>query len=68
VRRPLKDILAGLTFVGFGLAFAVTATSYEIGTPLAMGPGYFPLVVGAILVGVGIWDLSVNLPNILGAA
>lgn len=48
--RSLKDILAGLTFVGFGLAFAVMATSYEIGTPLAMGPGYFPLVLGALLV------------------
>jgi hypothetical protein len=51
--RSLKDILAGLTFVGFGLAFALMATSYEIGTPLRMGPGYFPVVLGALLVLLG---------------
>ena len=27
---------------------------YELGSPLRMGPGYFPLVVGAILVALGL--------------
>lgn len=51
--RSLKDILAGLVFVAFGLAFAVVATSYEIGSPLRMGPGYFPFVLGCLLVLLG---------------
>jgi putative tricarboxylic transport membrane protein len=51
--RALKDILAGLAFVGFGLAFAVSATAYEIGTTVRMGPGYFPLVLGGLLVLLG---------------
>jgi putative tricarboxylic transport membrane protein len=51
--RALRDILAGLAFVAFGLAFAVLATSYEIGTTLVMGPGYFPLVLGGLLVLLG---------------
>jgi hypothetical protein len=48
-----KDILAGLTFVGFGLAFAVLATGYEVGTLVRMGPGFFPLVLGGLLVLLG---------------
>ena len=49
-----KDLLAGATFVGFGLAFAITSSTYERGTPLRMGPGYFPLVLGSLLVLLGI--------------
>ncbi len=49
-----KDLLAGAVFTGFGLAFAVTSTTYEIGTPLRMGPGFFPLVLGGVLVVLGI--------------
>lgn len=49
-----KDLLAGATFVVFGLAFAITSTTYELGTPLRMGPGYFPLVLGGLLVLLGV--------------
>jgi hypothetical protein len=51
--RGLKDILAGLVFAAFGLAFAVSATAYPIGTTVRMGPGYFPLVLGGLLVLLG---------------
>jgi hypothetical protein len=54
LRSALKDLLAGLVFIGFGLAFAIGAASYDIGTALRMGPGYFPLVLGGILVVLGI--------------
>ncbi len=49
-----KDLLAGATFVAFGLAFAITSSTYELGTPLRMGPGYFPLILGGLLVLLGI--------------
>jgi hypothetical protein len=49
-----KDLLAGATFVAFGLAFAVTASTYEVGSALRMGPGYFPVVLGGLLVVLGI--------------
>jgi len=57
--RPLKeslagqDILAGLIFVAFGVGFAGLATAYEVGTPVRMGPGYFPLVLGGLLAVLG---------------
>jgi hypothetical protein len=32
----------------------VGSLRYDLGTPLRMGPGYFPLLVGAILAGLGL--------------
>ena len=54
VRKALKDILAGSVFIAFGLFFALVSLTYEVGSPLNMGPGYFPLVLGGILVLLGI--------------
>jgi hypothetical protein len=54
MQRELKDILAGLVFVTFGLAYAVIALSYEIGSTLRMGPGYFPFVLGGLLAFLGL--------------
>lgn len=54
MQEATRDVLAGLTFVAFGLAFAVVAASYELGTALRMGPGYFPLVLGGLLALLGV--------------
>jgi len=53
-RRSFPDILAGGLFVLIGGAFVVGALGYERGTPLRMGPGYFPLLVGATLAALGL--------------
>lgn len=53
-RRSLPDLLAGTIFVLIGGAFVVGSLGYELGTPLRMGPGYFPLLVGAILAALGL--------------
>ncbi|MER5650951.1 tripartite tricarboxylate transporter TctB family protein [Streptosporangium sp. NPDC002524] len=53
-RRSLPDVLAGGVFVLIGGAFAVGALGYELGTPLRMGPGAFPLLVGAIVAALGL--------------
>ena len=44
-----RDVLAGLIFIGFGLAFGNASAGYPIGTALRMGPGYFPLVLAGCL-------------------
>lgn len=54
LRRALKDVLAGAIFIALGLAFALGALAYEVGDPLRMGPGYMPLALGILLVGLGI--------------
>ncbi|MCY7365516.1 MAG: tripartite tricarboxylate transporter TctB family protein [Frankiaceae bacterium] len=54
LKSARKDLGAGAVFVGFGLAFASTASTYEVGSGLRMGPGYFPLVLGGLLVLLGL--------------
>lgn len=49
-----RDFLAGVMFAAIGIAFAVGATNYEVGSAARMGPGYFPLMLGAILALLGI--------------
>jgi hypothetical protein len=53
MHRPIKDVLAGVTFIGFGVAFAIGATTYPIGSAARMGPGLFPLLVGGLLAVLG---------------
>lgn len=47
--KSQKDFLSGVMFVCVGLAFAIGATNYTIGSGARMGPGYFPLVLGVLL-------------------
>ncbi|OGB38044.1 MAG: hypothetical protein A2W72_18575 [Burkholderiales bacterium RIFCSPLOWO2_12_67_14] len=48
-----KDFFSGLMFMVVGGAFAWGATSYEVGEGARMGPGYFPLTLGILLVILG---------------
>jgi hypothetical protein len=54
VRRALKDILAGTIFIVLGGAFATGSLAYDIGSPLNMGPAFYPLILGIALVGLGL--------------
>ncbi len=58
MQRIGKDFFAGATFIAFGLAFAVAASGYSLGTPLRMGPGYLPLVLGGLLVLLGVLTVA----------
>mgnify|MGYP005840120693 CR=1 FL=1 len=49
-----QDVAAGLIFVAIGAWFAYHSLGLELGTPLRMGPGFFPLILALILVGLGI--------------
>lgn len=51
--KSQKDFFSGLMFMGVGAAFAIGATNYSLGSGARMGPGYFPLVLGVILVILG---------------
>lgn len=53
-RRSLPDILAGGIFILIGGAFGVGSLGYGLGTPLRMGPGAFPLLVGVIVAALGL--------------
>ncbi len=53
--RNNKDFWAGLVFAGTGALAMFIARTYPFGTTLRMGPGYFPRVLGGILVCFGIY-------------
>jgi hypothetical protein len=48
-----KDFFSGLLFIALGLTFAWGASKYTIGSAARMGPGYFPLLLGALLTVLG---------------
>jgi hypothetical protein len=53
-RRSFPDILAGGIFILIGGAFVVGSLGYGLGTLLRMGPGAFPLLIGATLAALGL--------------
>ena len=53
-RRSFPDVLAGGLFILIGGAFVAGSLGYELGTLLRMGPGAFPLLVGALVAALGL--------------
>jgi hypothetical protein len=51
--KSQKEFFSGLMFVVIGMAFALGALRFDIGTTERMGPGYFPLLVGTLTVILG---------------
>jgi integral membrane sensor domain MASE1 len=48
-----KDFIAGLLFSVIGLGAIVLGSEYRRGTAANMGPGYFPLMLGILLIVLG---------------
>ncbi len=48
-----RDFLAGLLFVGVGLAFAWASKEYSFGSSARPGPAYFPFGLGVLLASLG---------------
>lgn len=53
IRNP-KDFWAGVLYMAFGAGAVWLVRDYGMGTALKMGPGYFPSVLGGLLVLIGI--------------
>lgn len=56
IRSP-KDFWAGLLYGGVGAAAVIIARDYSWGRGGRMGPAYFPTVLGALLLLIGIVSL-----------
>jgi hypothetical protein len=50
-----KDFWAGAMLIATGVATMIIARNYAFGTTLRMGPGYFPTVLGGILILFGLY-------------
>ena len=61
--RKNRDFWAGMMLIGIGAAAMLVARDYEFGSALRMGPGFFPIILGGILIGFGICIMAVGLRN-----
>ena len=52
VRSP-KDLVAGLMFIAVGITAIAIASNYTLGTAARMGPGYFPRILGILMIVLG---------------
>lgn len=51
--RSQEDFWSGLMFISFGIAAIIIARDYPMGSAMRMGPGYFPTMIGGLLVVFG---------------
>jgi putative tricarboxylic transport membrane protein len=56
-----KDVWAGLFLIVVGVLAVFFARNYPFGTSLRMGPGYFPTVLGGLMVLFGLYIFSTGL-------
>ncbi len=52
IRDP-KDFWAGVLFILIGIAAIAIGSRYNLGTAARMGPGYFPRILGILLITLG---------------
>jgi hypothetical protein len=60
--RSQSDFWCGLLFLTAGVAIAVLARQYRIGSAARMGPGFFPMLLGGVLAFLG---LTLAIPALL---
>jgi hypothetical protein len=66
IRGP-KDFWAGILFIALGIFTLIVGSNYTLGTAARMGPGYFPRILGIMLIVLG-GIITVNGMRIPGEA
>jgi uncharacterized membrane protein len=56
-----KDFWAGVMLIACGALAMYLARTYTFGNALRMGPGYFPIVLGGLLILFGLYILATSL-------
>ena len=59
--RNNKDFWAGIMLITTGAVSVLIARGYPFGSTMRMGPGYFPSVLGGILVLFGLYVMIMGL-------
>lgn len=62
--RDYTDIIGGLLLIAGGTWFMLYSTGYSIGSLRRMGPGYFPMVIGGLVL---LFGVLVLLPGLFRA-
>jgi putative tricarboxylic transport membrane protein len=61
--RYNRDLFAGLLYILLGAVAMWIARDYPFGSALRMGPGYFPSVLGGIMIAFGIIVVLMGVKN-----
>jgi hypothetical protein len=61
--RNNRDFFAGLLYIFVGALGMFIARDYPFGSALRMGPGYFPSVLGGMMIAFGIAVLLMGVKN-----
>ena len=61
--RNNRDFFAGLMYIVTGAIAMWIARDYPFGSALRMGPGYFPTVLGGIMIVFGIYVAMLGVRN-----
>lgn len=61
--RNNKDFFAGLYLILTGAVAMVIALDYPMGSAVRMGPGYFPTVLGGIMILFGLYVMSMGIKS-----
>jgi Tripartite tricarboxylate transporter TctB family len=56
-----KDFWAGIMLIATGAASIFIARDYTFGSTIKMGPGYFPSMLGGILLLFGLYVMAIGL-------
>jgi Tripartite tricarboxylate transporter TctB family len=56
-----KDVWAGVMLIAIGAAAMFFGRNYPFGTSLRMGPGYFPMLLGGLLILFGLYTFASGL-------
>ncbi len=56
-----KDFWAGVMLIAIGAAAMFIAREYRFGSTLRMGPGFFPTMLGGILVVFGVFVAAIGM-------
>jgi len=64
IEKP-RELIAGLLIIALGAGFFLSSQNLVFGTAIRMGPGYFPTILSALLVllGIGITLLALRHPS-----
>src|SRR5688572_32809448 len=61
--RNNRDFFAGLFYILLGALGMWIARDYPFGSALRMGPGYFPTVLGGMMIAFGVAVLMMGVKN-----
>ncbi|MHB8910539.1 MAG: tripartite tricarboxylate transporter TctB family protein [Syntrophales bacterium] len=58
-----KDFWAGMMLIVLGAAAMFISRDYRFGSALRMGPGFFPTILGGVLITFGVCIMAVGLKS-----